>query len=68
MLFFRKVHNFYPQRNRLNNMNVNRINKEMVMRSVAKIVADKKMVRSYLKGEVSAQTLSDNGIRLAKPL
>jgi len=49
-------------------MDINRINKETVINSLAKLVANKRLVRSYLKGEISAQTLTENGIRLAKPL
>ena len=49
-------------------MNVNRINKETVVSSLAKLVVNKRLVQSYLKGEISAQTLTKNGIQLAKPL
>jgi hypothetical protein len=44
------------------------INKETIMKSVAKMVADKALVRSYLKGNTSLETLTQKGIKFAKPL
>lgn len=44
------------------------INKETVIKSVNKMVADKVVVRSFLKGETPIETLTKKGIKLAKPL
>ena len=44
------------------------INKEVVLQSVSKMITDKKVVRSYIKGNTSIQTLSKRGIKFAKPL
>jgi hypothetical protein len=44
------------------------VNKELVLKSVAKIVADKEAVRSYIKGKTSIQSLTTKGIKFAKPL
>jgi hypothetical protein len=49
-------------------MNANTINKELILKSITKIVADKNSVRSFLKGKISIETLTENGIKLAKPL
>lgn len=43
-------------------------NKEEILKSVKKIIADKSVVRSYIKGETSIQTLTKKGIKFAKPL
>jgi len=43
-------------------------NKEIIIKSVKKIVADKKLVDSYIKGDTSLKTLTKKGIKLAKPL
>lgn len=44
------------------------INKETVKACVAKMVADKAAVRSFLKGKTSIETLTQKGITLAKPI
>lgn len=44
------------------------INKDKVIKSVAKMLSDKEAVRSYMKGETSKNTLTKKGIKLAKPL
>lgn len=44
------------------------INKDKVMKSVAKMLSDKEVVCSYIKGMTSKTTLSKKGIKLAKPL
>jgi len=49
-------------------MNKVKVNKEQIIKSVAKMLSDKKVVRSYMKGETSKNTLSQKGIKLAKPL
>ncbi|WP_166670765.1 hypothetical protein [Olivibacter sp. XZL3] len=44
------------------------VKKEMVVKSIAKMIADKELVRSYIKGKTSLQTITKKGIKLAKPL
>ncbi len=44
------------------------VNKELVLKSVAKIAADKEAVRSYIKGKTSIHSLKSKGIKFAKPL
>jgi hypothetical protein len=44
------------------------VNKELVLKSVAKIVTDKEAVRSYIKGKTTIQSLTNKGIKFAKPL
>ncbi len=44
------------------------VNKELVLKSVAKIAADKEAVRSYIKGKTSIRALNSKGIKFAKPL
>ena len=44
------------------------INKEAVISSIAKMVADKNAVRSFLKGKASIESLKEKGIKLANPL
>lgn len=43
-------------------------NKELIIKSVKKIISDKKLVDSYIKGETSIKTLTKKGIKLVKPL
>ncbi|SDY40363.1 hypothetical protein SAMN05444397_101566 [Flavobacterium aquidurense] len=43
-------------------------NKQTVIESVAKMVADKNAVRSFLKGKASIESLKEKGIKLANPL
>lgn len=45
-----------------------KLNKELIVKSVVKIIADKNAVRSYIKGETSMQSLKAKGIKFAKPL
>jgi hypothetical protein len=33
-----------------------------------KMIADKELVRSYLHGEISLEKLTENGVKIAKPL
>ncbi len=47
---------------------MNKINKENLTKSVAKLLSDKEIVRSYIKGKTSKITLSKKGIKLANPL
>jgi hypothetical protein len=49
-------------------MNKVKINKDKVIKSVAKMLSDKEVVRSYIKGKTSKDTLSKKGIKLANPL
>ena len=44
------------------------INKDLILKSVAKIVTDKEAVRSYIKGKTSIESLTTKGIKFAKPL
>ena len=44
------------------------INKNDILKSVAKMLSDKEVVRSYIKGMTSVNTLAEKGIKLAKPL
>ncbi|WP_262148809.1 hypothetical protein [Chryseobacterium foetidum] len=44
------------------------IKKEIIIKSISKMIADKEAVRSYIKGETSIQTLEKKGIKFAKPL
>lgn len=44
------------------------IDKKQVLKSVAKMVADKEAVISYIQGKTSIHTLTKKGIRFAKPL
>jgi len=44
------------------------IDKKKILKSVAKMVTDKEVVRSYIKGKTSIQTLTKKGIKFAKPL
>lgn len=44
------------------------VKKETIIKSVSKMAADKEIVRSYIKGKTSIQTLTEKGIKFAKPL
>lgn len=43
-------------------------NKELVIKSVMKMITDKESVRSYIKGQTTIKSLNKKGIKLAKPL
>lgn len=45
-----------------------KINKTKIIKSVTKMIADKEVVRSYIKGKTSIQTLTKKGIKFAQPL
>lgn len=49
-------------------MENNQVRKNAILKSITKMVADKESVRSYLKGEISNETLTKRGIKLAQPL
>ena len=52
----------------LYNMENKTIDRKKVLKSVIKILDDKQIVRSFLKGEASIQQLDKKGIKFAKPL
>lgn len=43
-------------------------NKQKVLESVTKMVTDKNVVQSFLKGKINAEALKQKGITLANPL
>lgn len=49
-------------------MKAKTLDKETANKSLAKMVADKESVRSYLKGKLTLTSLTKQGIKLAKPL
>lgn len=49
-------------------MKKKKISKEAILKSIAKMVTDKEIVRSYIKGKTSTKTLTKKGIKFAKPL
>ena len=49
-------------------MNNKTINKEAIMKSITKMVSDKAMVRSFLKGNTPIEKLTQRGIKFAKPI
>jgi len=49
-------------------MNKNQINKASIIKSIAKMVADKEAVRSYIKGATDFKTIENKGIKFAKPI
>ena len=44
------------------------ISKKTILKTVAKMLTDKELVRSYIKGKTPIQTLTKKGIKFAKPL
>ena len=44
------------------------INKEIAISALAKMVEDKSAVRSFLRGAISKETLTQKGINFAKPV
>lgn len=44
------------------------LNKEKALRIVKKLLSDKKIVRQYLRGEITKQELDSQGIKLGKPI
>ncbi|MCZ8144274.1 hypothetical protein [Flavobacterium sp.] len=44
------------------------VTKESIMKSITKMVADKTIVRSFLKGNTSIEAVTQKGIKFAKPL
>lgn len=49
-------------------MNIKVVNKEAIIKSVTKMVSDKAMVRSFLKGNTPIEKLTQKGIKFAKPI
>jgi len=49
-------------------MNNKIINKQAVIKSVTKMVSDKALVRSFLKGNTPIEKLTQKGIKFAKPI
>ena len=49
-------------------MKTNQLNKELIVESITKLVKDKELVRSYIKGQISLQALKDEGIKFGRPL
>lgn len=49
-------------------MNNKTINKEAIIKSITKMVSDKAMVRSFLKGNTPIEKLTQKGIKFAKPI
>ncbi len=49
-------------------MTKGKINREKVIGIVKKMVVNKELVRSYLKGNISKEVLNEKGIKLANPL
>jgi hypothetical protein len=54
--------------NFVTNMENKIVNKETIIKSITKMVADKAVVRSFLKGKTTIESLTQKGIKLAKPL
>ena len=44
------------------------INKDVVLKSVAKMISNKESVLSYIKGKTTLKALTLKGIKFAKPL
>ena len=44
------------------------VNRDVIVKSVAKMVSDKETVRAYIKGKTSISAIHKKGIKLAKPL
>ena len=55
------MHNFVPMKKVV-------VNREAVRVAVAKMVADKAAVRSFMQGKISIAALEKKGITLAKPI
>ncbi len=49
-------------------MNNKTTNKEAIMKSITRMVSDKAMVRSFLKGNTPIEKLTQKGIKFAKPI
>ena len=49
-------------------MNVDKDHKARIISAAKKLIADKKSIIVYSKGEISKKELDDRGVRLAMPL
>lgn len=49
-------------------MKSKQLNKALIIESITKLVKDKELVRSYIKGQISLQEVKDEGIKFARPL
>ena len=49
-------------------MKIKEIKKEIVLKSVAKMLSDKESVLSYIQGKTTLRALTQKGIKFAKPL
>ncbi len=49
-------------------MKKQKVSKKEILKSVAKMITDKEIVRSYIKGKTPIHTLAKKGIKFAKPL
>ena len=49
-------------------MKKNEINKKVVLKSLVKMISDKEIVQSYIKGKTTLAALTQKGIKFAKPL
>ena len=45
-----------------------KIDKEVLLKSVEKMLSNKESVLSYIKGKTTLKTLTQKGIKFAKPL
>lgn len=44
------------------------VNKELIMKSIAKMISHKALVRSFLKGNTPIEKLTQKRIQFAKPI
>jgi hypothetical protein len=49
-------------------MNKKTINKEVIIKSITKMVEDKALIRSYLKGNTPIKKLTERGIKFVAPI
>lgn len=49
-------------------MNNKVVNKDAIIKCVTKMVSDKAIVRSFLKGNTPIEKLTQKGIKFAKPI
>ena len=49
-------------------MNTKQKNRTLILKSITKMVNDKEVVRSYIKGNTDFKTIQQKGIKFAKPI
>jgi hypothetical protein len=49
-------------------MNTKTINKQAIIKSITKMVEDKALIRSNLKGDTPIEKLTERGIKFATPI